>query len=47
MKSDGRLLKVFYVSADQSYVLENATYINAFNTNLEITAFGQDLKLTY
>ena len=47
MKSDGRLLKVYYVSDDQSYVQNNATYINANSTNLEIVAFGNDLNLTY
>lgn len=47
MKSDGRLLKVYYVAEDQSYVQNNATYINANNTNLEIVAFGNDLNLTY
>ncbi len=47
MKSDGRILKVSYVSEDQSYIQNNAGYINAFETELEIVAFGQDLILTY
>lgn len=47
MKLNERKLKVTYTATDQSYITTNAQYINAFQTKLEIVAFGEDLILTY
>ena len=45
--SEGSVLKVYYISENQSYVTNNAEYINLSSTTLEIVAFGDDLQLTY
>jgi len=45
--ANGRIVKVYYVSTNQSYVEENADYINALQTTLEIAAYSDTLRLTY
>ncbi len=45
--NDPRPVKVYYSAVDQSYVTENAAFINAGSTALEIVGFGDDLILTY
>ncbi len=47
-RTDGEsVLKVYYISENQSYVENNAEFINANSTKFEIVAFGDDLHLTY
>jgi len=45
--ANGRVIKVYYVSDDQSYIQNNTDYINALGTTLEIEAYGDSLRLTY
>ena len=45
--ANGRIVKIYYVADDQSYVGNNASYINALQTTLEIVSYGDSLRLTY
>lgn len=45
--ANGKIIKIYYVADDQSYVFNNSSYINALKTTLEIVSYGDSLRLSY